>query len=77
MGWGSPDDQLRAPARASTQLSCGDCTTVVPAHLCYRFRVCFLVGTEEAAMANFVRSATIMLMGATVVAAGVVVVLYN
>ena len=41
------------------------------------FRVCFLVGTEEAAMANFVRSATIMLMGATVVAAGVVVVLYS
>ena len=29
------------PQSSSTQLSCGDCTTVVPAHLCYRFASAF------------------------------------
>jgi hypothetical protein len=36
-----------------------------------------LSGFREVGMANFLRSATIVLMGATVMAAGVVVVLYS
>ena len=36
-----------------------------------------LSGFREVKMANFLRSATILLMGATVMAAGVVVVLYS
>ena len=39
--------------------------------------ICFLAGTEEAAMSSFFRSATIIFMGATVMAAGVFVVLYS
>jgi hypothetical protein len=72
----APTESVRIDLRLGIRLKSGVYVTLLPP-VCVSFTSDSTNAFEKVGMANFVRSATIILMGSTVMAAGVLVVLYS